>query len=274
MIPAQRIRKVVFWLGLAVPTAGLLATSWLAHETSGQFNTTFQLVTHTYKVLNIIEDTQAHAADAEAGQRGYLLTGRKDYFDTYDTAVGDVNNNIQQLKILLGDDPVQQANLNDLKNLVARRLSIDSETDVSGKSNSTGSLAVILTDRGWDTMNQIRSVLFQMRAHETDLLVARQQNAESKFLFNQTASFILVGLTAIALVAVVFILLRIEKLQQIVTVCAWTGQVKHGGEWMRMDEYLHRRFGFSVTHGMSQEAASKMMQEMQKSHGTPPEPPR
>jgi CHASE3 domain sensor protein len=274
MIPAQRIRKLVFWLGLGVPTAGLLATCWLAHETSGQFNTTFALVTHTYKVLNIIEDTQAHAADAEAGQRGYLLTGRKDYFATYDTAIGDVNNNIQQLKVLLGDDPVQQTNLDDLQNLVVRRLSLDPGAVASGKTNSTGSLAVILTDRGWDTMNQIRSVLFQMSAHEADLLTARQQTAEAKFIFNQTASFILVGLTAIALVAVVFILIRLEKLQQIVTVCAWTGQVNHEGKWMRMDEYLHRHFGFSVTHGMSQEAASKMMREMQKSHETPPEPPR
>jgi hypothetical protein len=111
-----------------------------------------------------------------------------------------------------------------------------------------------------------------MRAHEADLLTARQQDAEAKFLFNQTASFILVGLTAMALVAVVFILIRLEKLQQIVTVCAWTGQVKHEGEWIRLDEYLHRRFGFSVTHGMSQEAASKMVREIQKSHA-PPKPP-
>ena len=273
MIPAQRIRKLVFWLGLAVPTAGLLATSWLAHETSGQFNTTFALVTHTYKVLNIIEDTQAHADDAEAGQRGYLLTGRKDYFATYDTAIGDVNNNIQQLKAMLQDNPVQQTNLNDLQNLVTRRLSLDPAAVASGKTNSTGSLAVMLTDQGWDTMNQIRSVLFQMRAHETDLLVARQQNAEAKFIFNQTASFILVGLTAIALVAVVFILIRLEKLQQFVTVCAWTGQVKHEGKWIRLDDYLQRRFGFSVSHGMSQEAATKMMQEIQKSHAPPPDPP-
>ncbi|HEY1718656.1 MAG TPA: CHASE3 domain-containing protein [Verrucomicrobiae bacterium] len=272
MMPAQRIRKAVFWLGLAVPTAGLLATSWLAHETSGQFNGTFALVTRTYKVLNIIEDTQAHAADAETGQRGYFLTGRKDYFATYDTAIGDVNNNIQQLKAILRDNPVQQTNLNDLQNMVTRRLSLDPGIAASGKTNSASSLAVALTDQGWDTMNQIRSVLFQMRAHEADLLTARQQDAEAKFLFNQTASFILVGLTAMALVAVVFILIRLEKLQQIVTVCAWTGQVKHEGEWIRMDEYLHRRFGFSVTHGMSQEAASKMVREIQKSHA-PPNPP-
>jgi CHASE3 domain sensor protein len=273
MIPAQRIRKVVFWLGLAVPTAGLLTTSWLAHETSGQFNTTFELVTHTYKVLNIIEDTKAHADDAETGQRGYFLTGRKDYFATYDTAIGDVNNNIQQLKILLHDNPVQQASLNDLQNLVARRLSLDPGAVASSKTNSTGSLAVILTDQGRDTMNQIRSVLFQMREHEADLLTARQQNAEAKFIFNQTVSFILVGLTAIALVAVVFILLRLEKLHQFVTVCAWTGQVMHEGEWIRLDDYLQRRFGFSVSHGMSQEAASKMMQGIKKPH-EPPKPPR
>ena len=65
-----------------------------------------------------------------------------------------------------------------------------------------------------------------------------------------------------ALIAIVVILLRLEKLQQIVTVCAWTGQVKFEGEWIRLDEYLQRRFGLSVSHGLSKEAAEKMIAEI------------
>jgi len=37
------------------------------------------------------------------------------------------------------------------------------------------------------------------------------------------------------------------------------GQVKYGDQWIRLDEYLQRRFGLSVSHGLSQEAAEKMI---------------
>jgi hypothetical protein len=97
---------------------------------------------------------------------------------------------------------------------------------------------VALTDQGRDTINQIRNVLFRMCEQQTDLLVTRQQSAEARFLFDQTVSLVLVGVTAIALIAVVAILLRLEHLRQNVTVCAWTGQVKFEGEWIRVEDYL------------------------------------
>ena len=59
-------------------------------------------------------------------------------------------------------------------------------------------------------------------------------------------------------------LLRLEKLQQFVTVCAWTGQVRFQGQWLRLDEFLERQFGISVSHSLSQEAAEKMMREIEE----------
>jgi hypothetical protein len=68
------------------------------------------------------------------------------------------------------------------------------------------------------------------------------------------------------LIFIVIILRRLEKLQQVVTICAWTGQVKYEGEWIRLDEYLQRRFGLSVSHGLSQAAAEKMIAEIKVSN--------
>src|ERR1017187_8990304 len=122
MIPMQSIRKTAFLLGLALPSFALLAIVWVTHLTNGQFNAAFASVTHTYNVLNILEETQAHIADAETGQRGYLLTGRPDYFSLYDNAMAAINNNIQQLKILVHGNLIQETNLVELQGLVAKRL--------------------------------------------------------------------------------------------------------------------------------------------------------
>src|SRR5260221_3866205 len=140
MKPTQRIRKTVFWIGLALPVFALVATIWATHETNGQVNAAFASVTHTYKILNTLAETQAHIAVAETGQRGYLLTGRKDYFDPYDAAMATVNNDIQQLKTLTRDTSIQQANLVELQRLVTKRLSIDPEKIAFSQTKSTGSL--------------------------------------------------------------------------------------------------------------------------------------
>jgi len=275
MIPTRSIHKTMFWMGLALPSFALLAIVWVTHVTNGQFNAAFTSVTQTYNVLNILQQTQAHVADAETGQRGYLLTGRPDYFSLHDTAMAAINNNIQDLKILTRGNPAQETNLAELQILIARRLDPNPDTVAFSKSNPADTVAVALTDQGRDTIKQIRDVLFRMREQQANLLVARQQNAEARFLFDQTVSLILVGVTAITLIAIIAILLRLEHLRQIVTVCAWTGQVKFEGEWIRLEDYLKRRFGISVSHGLSKEAASKMIQEIHRAntHPNPPGPP-
>ena len=272
MIPTQSIRKTAFLLGLALPSFALLAIVWVTHVTNGQFNAAFTSVTQTYNVLNILQQTQAHVADAETGQRGYLLTSRQDYFSLHDTAMAAINNNIQDLKILFLGNPVQENNLAELQSLIAKRLGPNPDAVAFSKNHPADAVAVALTDQGRDAINQIRDVLFRMREVQTDLLVSRQQTAEARFLFDQTASLVLVGVTAIALIAVVAILLRLEHLRQIVTICAWTGQVKFEGEWIRLEDYLKRRFGVSVSHGLSKEAAAKMIQEIRQSNPPPNSP--
>lgn len=269
MIPTQRIRKTAFWLGLALPAFALVAIGWVTDVTYGQFNAAFASVTRTYNLLTILELTQAQIADAETGQRGWLLTGRPDYYSQYDTAMAAINNDIQKLQILVHGNPVEEADLAELQGLVTQRLDPNSGMVAAARTNSAATMAVFLTDAGRDTMNQIRSVLFRMREQQTSLLVTRQQTAESKFLFDQTISLVLVGVAAIALIAVVIIQLRLEHLRQIVTICAWTGQVKDEGEWIRMEDYLQRRFGVSISHGLSKEAAAKMIQEIRQAN-TPP----
>ncbi len=270
MIPAQRVRKTAFWLGLALPMFALLATVWVTRVTNGQFSAAFDSVTHTYNVLNILEQTQAHVADAEMGQRGYFLTGRTDYYSLYDTAMAAINNDIQNLKILVGGNPAQETNLVELQTLISRRLGTNSPA--SSRTRPTDASAVALTDQGRDTISQIRNVIFQMREQQTSLLVIRQQSAEARFLFDETVSLVLIGITAVALIAIVTVVLRLEYLQRFVTVCAWTGQVQSGGKWINLDEYLKQRFGVSVSHGLSNEAAARMVQEMQQTR--PPAPPK
>jgi len=241
----------------------LLTIGWLVRETSGRYQESFFQVEHTYKVVNLVEQTQLHLLDAETERRSYLLAGGPDSLNSYGTAMASVQKDVVQLQDLLGKSTMQQTNLSQLQDLISVRLGIN-----PNKMKEPGSLpdllAVSLTSEGKNTMDEISRLLFQMSQDEENQLNDRALKTEDDAISGQIATVILIGTVAVALIFIIFILLRLEKLQQFVTICAWTGQVKDGDTWIRLDEYLQRRFGMSVSHGVSRDAALKMIREMEE----------
>jgi CHASE3 domain sensor protein len=266
MKPSPRASKVLFFVGMCIPLLALIVMSWLVHQTSEQFRDSFFQVGHTYKVLNLVQQTQFHLQDAETERRGYLLTGGNDYLNSYGRAMAAARNDMDQLKSLLQSRAGQQTNILALQKLITERLGINPDTTAGSKVNVHDALAIALTDEGKNTMEKIGRVLFQMGQEEEYSLNINQQHAEADSISSQVTSVVLIGTVVMVLVFIVIILRRLEKLQQVVTICAWTGQVKYEGEWIRLDEYLQRRFGLSVSHGLSMEAAKKMIAEIKASN--------
>ena len=52
--------KVRFLLGMSLPLLALVAMSWMVHQTTGQFSDFVFPVSHAYKVLNLVQQTQYH----------------------------------------------------------------------------------------------------------------------------------------------------------------------------------------------------------------------
>jgi len=55
---------------------------------------------------------------------------------------------------------------------------------------------------------------------------------------------------------------RREELEQFVAICAWTGQVRWHGRWIRVEQYLAERWGVQVTHGISDEGMRQLEGEV------------
>jgi CHASE3 domain sensor protein len=262
----QRANKILFFAGLSLPLIALVAMSWMVHRTTGQFQDSYYRVARTYKVLNLVQQTQLHLLDAETERRSYLLTGSEEYLNSYGRAMSFVRKDIGQLLKLARNKPEQQTNIIILQDLIGKRLGIDSGIMAEGKTNLHDTLAIALTDEGRDTILQMGRVLFRMAQEEEYALGQSQQRAEANAMSSQAISTVLIGAVGIMMMFIIIILLRLEKLQQVVTICAWTGQVKYEGRWVRLDEYLERRFGLSVSHGLSREAADKMAAEVKESN--------
>lgn len=53
-----------------------------------------------------------------------------------------------------------------------------------------------------------------------------------------------------------------EPPREYVRMCAWTKRLFLDGQWMPIETYLRARFGVQVTHGMSEDALSRLQREM------------
>ena len=251
-------------MGLSVPMLALLAMTWLVHQTGGQFNDSFNWVLKNYKVLEMFESVQAHIVDAEANQRGFLLTGHKEYIEPYQLAMTAINDDLKQLKSITKDDAEQQANIAQLEQTIQDELVFDPDAVLASGQFQTNASVVTLTAHGKQKIESMRHVLSQARDEQERMLSKHEQRAESDVVSSQIMALVLIVAVAVALVFVVMILVRLDKLQQFVTICAWTGQVRQGDQWVRLDEFLEKQFGISVSHSLSKEAAAKLRREIEE----------
>lgn len=272
MNPAQSTRKILFWLGLSLPTAALLAMAWLVHQSNGKFNNSFAWVRQSYQVLGLFEETQGDISDAEANQRGFLMTGGKKYLAPYRAAMDKVRADITQLKILTAGNATQQSNLALLEKLVNEELVFNPDQAFPDGHPPGDEAVAVANDRGMKKLDRLRTLLVQSHQDQQLSLSRRQQEAEANAASSQVTSLVLIAAVMLALILVVVIRFRLEKLQQFVTVCAWTGQVKFQGQWLKLDDYLKRQFDITVSHSLSQDAAEKMMNEIKDLNRQDPPP--
>ena len=53
-----------------------------------------------------------------------------------------------------------------------------------------------------------------------------------------------------------------QRVDSLVTICAWSRTVEHQGEWISFEQYLLRRFNINTSHGISPDEAKKALGEL------------
>jgi len=171
----RKVKPHYLWLGAAVLLVVIEAL--LFWGTWTQFAERESRSIRAREVLARIESLLSELKDAETGQRGYLLTGQDSYLAPYNAAVQAIPGQLEDLhKLTL--DPGQQVRLVSLQPLIAAKLAELKETiDLRRTGAAAAAFQVLSSDRGKQTMDQIRDVIAAMRAAEVSLLEERSQRA-------------------------------------------------------------------------------------------------
>jgi PAS domain S-box-containing protein len=171
----RKLKPHHLWLGAAALLLAIEALLFLGTWT--RFAERESLSIRAREVLARIESLLSELKDAETGQRGYLLTGQDSYLAPYNAAVQAIPGQLEDLgRQTL--DPGQQARIVSLRPLIAAKLAELRETiDLKRAGGAAAALQALSSDRGKQTMDQIRDAIAAMQAAEASLLEARSQRA-------------------------------------------------------------------------------------------------
>ncbi len=137
-------------------------------------------VSHTQSVLTQMALILTTVDEAETGQRGYILTGQSAYLQPYDKARTQLPDQLARLQTLFSGESDQQQHLATLRLMIGAKLSELQQTVALRQQGETGAaLSIVLTGRGQQEMDAIRSQLGVMQASEEASLTARRAGVEA-----------------------------------------------------------------------------------------------
>lgn len=129
----------------------------------------------SWSVTDHLKNVNLLFMDAEAGLRGFYLTGNPAYLGPWKTAKATLATELGALDNLVRDNPAQQKNLAQLKLLAERKLARFDENNAQFDQHGLDQLiSKVKGDEGTEVMDEIRLLDVIMEKEEGELLRARR----------------------------------------------------------------------------------------------------
>lgn len=201
---SNRLFNQLIFAGLGAGFAALLimvaAVVWLVSR-DVEFN---RWVNRSYQVAATVSDFRVMFERAEAGRRGYLLSGETNYRGIYSEAEGGLDPAVELIRQLTADNPAQQERVARLKPLlkVARDFS-NASVDRAGAGNLEGARDQFLAEPNAELMAGVRQITADMAEEERRLLLmrndAQKRNAQTLLVAVLGAAVLLAVVAMISL---------------------------------------------------------------------------
>ena len=149
--------------------------------------------------------------DAETGQRGYLLTGRKEYLTPYTAAQHQVDDALKQLAEHHALDPPARRVLEDMKALSAQKLSeLSTGITLYDEGRTDAWRELLLTNIGQEKMDAIRAASRRLLEIESIKIEAGGSGVYRTLLLNRVG---VIAMTAVSLLALFMYLRQTRALE-------------------------------------------------------------
>ena len=199
-------RKLV--AAAAVALAVLAVNAALTWINTRSLRDALEWVGHTRAVMLGLSETLAAVADAESGQRGYLITGNFGYLDPYIAARRTLSGELDSLERLTVASPAQNARIQEIRKLAYARMNrLDRDIRVRQEQGFDAAKETITSGLGKKEMEALRGAVSQATLEEEALLRERERAAERSYRIS-VATGLLSALAALVAAAALLLLLR------------------------------------------------------------------
>ena len=248
----ERKKRALLAVALIAPFCLLVVLAAMALRTITHAEAGAQAVLATHGFLARLNATASLLKDVETSQRGFLLTGRDDFLRTYRAAMAVLPASRQALGDFVAVTPDEAGRFAAFEAAITRKLQFVDATIAMYRLDEAAAVRMIESGEGERAMDEIRSIVAEMHAHESARLEARIRDSEQRHNFEYYAALVILALELVMLGTVVLLLYKLKQLRQLITVCAWTKEVKHDGRWVALEEFLKARFNFDTSHSISE----------------------
>jgi diguanylate cyclase (GGDEF)-like protein/PAS domain S-box-containing protein len=183
------------WLAFASAMLTLLVVGAISYREMVVSRDSARWVSHTHEVLESIHDLVLAVESIGSNSRGFALTGKESYLESYRTDLLKVAQDQAAIRHLTLDNPAQQRQIPLLESLTAETLQHAETVILLGRAQA---LAAAATQNGPSqaTTEEFLAVVDRMQSEELQLLALR--TAKTKRLLSQTEPLLLFG-TALGL---------------------------------------------------------------------------
>jgi len=170
-------------------------------------------VEHTYQVIGQADDVEKSMLDIETGERGYIITHNEVFLLPYNSGLNHIMTQLESLRTSTVDNPVQQANIANLTQLINKKIAFVNQADTLGKNANTDAAATLVKSlEGKTTMDGIRQVIINIKNEENNLLNKRSEL--SQISAANTANTIIVGSAIAIIITILSTIILYRKMQQ------------------------------------------------------------
>jgi methyl-accepting chemotaxis protein len=196
--------KIAF--GFALSILVFLVVGIVTYRSSDLLIETNHAVTRTHQELEGLERLLSLMKDAETGQRGFVITGNETYLEPYERALDPIHATLTESRSLFQDNARQVERLDRVNALVERKLGeLKHVIDVRRANGIDAAIAIISTNEGKQTMDDVRAIVDDMERDERAALAQRNATAEASAASSKASILggVLVALLIVAIAAYV-----------------------------------------------------------------------
>ncbi len=177
-----------------------------------ELNNNSKWVVHTYEVKIALANNLSSLIDMETGQRGFSLTGSKDFLEYENSTKAKIQKNILHLQTLLKDNPSQLLKLDSLKQLIDLKIAFNVKViKVREQFGLNAAVTIISTRRGKQIMDGTRKISDNMLEVEEKLLNDRNKMVAHSYFLVQM--FLIVGGIISILIAIFLMIINNKSLK-------------------------------------------------------------